>query len=171
MRFNTFLARCAAPALALALLVGCADARHALSGEGDLPTLSEAGLYPSISVRASGGHSIATLSLAQGPGGVQLASYQGEITYDVRALTLDKAALPEGITGAIHETSPGRLRFVGTSLEGVGEVPLLSLRFRQGGALSREMFSVRFEEVTAAGDLSDVTGTVKHGVLLFQSGR
>ena len=171
MRLDTFLVRCAAPALTFALLLGCADARHALSGEGDLPTLSEAGLYPSISVSTSMGHSLATLSLAQAPGGVQLASYQGEITYDARALTLDKAALPEGVTGAIHETTPGRLRFVGTSLEGVGEVPLLSLRFRKGGALSREMFSVHFEEVTAAGDLSDVTATVKHGLLLFRSGR
>lgn len=170
MRLKIFLARFAVPAVAFTLVLGCSDTRQALSDDND-PTLTGPGLYPSVSVSTSGGRSMASLSLVQVPGGVQLASYQGEITYDAGALALEEATLPEGVEGAVNEATPGHLRFVGTSLEAMGDAPLLRLRFRKGAAPTREMFSVRFEEVTTAGDLSDVTASVKNEVLLFRTNR
>ncbi len=172
MRVSTFLRR-TAPLLALAVLVGCADARDPNSGA--LPTLTDAGFYPLLTSRASEGDaSVVTLSLKQVPGGVEIASVQGEITYDASVLQLVRASLPEGVEGDTEEVSPGRVRFVGTLVQGAAEPPLLNLEFRgrdKPVTPTREMFSVRFEEVTGGADLADLTPTVRSDHLLFVRSR
>lgn len=174
MRFRTLL-RGAAPLLAFALVAGCADAGKPGSGDGALPTLTEPGIYALLSARApSAGQSEVTLSLKQLPGGIELASVQGELQYDAAALELVSNALPEGIEGDVVEVSPGRVRFVATLVQGLAEPAILRLQFRGREApvaLAREMFSVRLEEVSGGADLADVTSTVRSERLLFVQGQ
>lgn len=172
MRFPAFF-RVSAPVLALVLAVGCTDAGNP-NGEGALPTLTEAGFYPLLSSSTSGEQSAVTLSLKQVPGGIELASVQGEIQYDAAHLQLSRASLPEGVEGDVEEVSPGHLRFVATLLPGATEPPLLRLELagRNGAAnLTREMFTVRIEEVTGGADMADLTSTVRSDQLLFVRSR
>lgn len=173
MRFRTIL-RYAMPMLAFALVVGCTDAGTP-DANGGLPTLTEAGFYPLLSAQAASGEaSVVTLSLRQVPGGIDLASVQGELQYDASRLQMSRATLPEGVEGDVEEVSSGRVRFVGTLLEGVGEPALLRLEFRGREApvaLTREMFTVRIEEVTGGADLADLTSTVRSDQLLFVRNR
>jgi hypothetical protein len=170
MKFRTLLRR-TAPLLAFALVAGCADANNPGSGANGLPTLTEPGIYNLLSARAvSAGQSELTLSLKQLPGGVELASVQGELQYDAAALQLVSTALPEGIEGDVVEVSPGRVRFVATLVQGMAEPAILRLQLRGREApvaLAREMFSVRLEEVSGGADLADVTSTVRADRLLF----
>jgi hypothetical protein len=169
MRIRTLL-RLATPLLALVLVLGCADAGPN-SGTGPLPTLTDPGFYPLLSAApGAAGESVVSLSLKQVPGGIELASVQGEVEYDAAKLKLARVVLPGGIEGDAFEVSPGRVRFVGTMMDGVTEAPLLDLVFTGRTAdLKREMFTVRFEEVTGGADFDDLTATVRSDRLLFQS--
>ncbi|HEY0016490.1 MAG TPA: hypothetical protein VGC13_09240 [Longimicrobium sp.] len=174
MRFRTLVRR-TAPLLALALALGCADANNSGSSDGGLPTLTESGIYNLLSARAvSAEQSEVTLSLKQLPGGIELASAQGELQYDAAALQLVLTALPEGIEGDVVEVSPGRVRFVATLVQGMAEPAILRLQFRGREtplSLARDMFSVRLEEVSGGADLADVTSTVRSERLLFVQGQ
>lgn len=173
MRFRT-LVRYLMPALALVLVSGCTDAGEPNSTDGALPTLTDPGFYPVLDARGSAEQSTITLSLKQVPGGIELASVQGELEYDATRLQLSRAILPQGVEGDAMEVSPGRVRFVGTLVQGVAETPLLHLEFRgreQAVAPAREMFNVRFEEVTGGADLADLTATVRSDHLLFVRAR
>lgn len=173
MWFRILLRR-AAPLMAATLMLGCADASQG-SADGGLPTLTEPGIYALLSSRpASEGQTELSLSLKQVPGGIELASVQGELTYDAAALQLAATALPEGIEGDVVEVSPGRVRFVATLVQGVAEPVVLRMQFSgrdKPVALAREMFDVRLEEVTGGADLADVTSTVRSERLLFVQGR
>jgi hypothetical protein len=161
------LFRLATPLLALALVLGCADAGPN-SGTGPLPTLTDPGFYPLLSAQAAAaGETAVRLSLKQVPGGIELASVQGEIQYDAAALKLVRATLPAGVEGDAFEVSPGLVRFVGTMMEGVTEAPLLNLVFT-GRDAKREMFTVRFEEVTGGAEFDDLTATVRSNQMLFE---
>ena len=158
----------AAPVLALAFVLGCSDA----SVQDALPTLTEPGFYPLLTAQdAPSGTSRVSLSLKQVPGAVELASVQGEITYDAAALRLSRATLPEGMEGDAEEVSPGRVRFVGTMVQGLADTPLLHLEFTGRTAPAAAMFSVRFEEVTGGSDVADLTSTVRSDRLLFVRAR
>jgi hypothetical protein len=166
--------RYAAPLMALLLVMACSDAGAPNNSSGALPTLTEPGFYALLSARPSAEENVVTLSLKQVPGGIEVASVQGEITYDATVLQLVRATLPEGIEGDAEEVAPGHVRFVGTLVQGAAEPPLLTLVFRgreKPVAPTRDMFSVRFEEVTGGADLSDLTGTVRTDQLLFVGGR
>ena len=168
------LFRLAAPVLALALVVACSDAGTP-NGEGALPTLTEAGFYPLLSAQpgASSGSTV-LLSLKQVPGGIEVASVQGEIQYDAAQLQLSRASLPEGVEGDVEEVSPGHVRFVTTPAPGATEPPLLRLELTGRDKpvnLAREMFTVRIEEVTGGADFADLTSTVRSDQLLFVRSR
>jgi hypothetical protein len=167
MRFTASLRRL--PLLAaMALVVGCRDNPQPLASDVEAPVPGEAGLYPSLSVTASKTALLANLSLTQVPNSVELGSYQGELLYDAGSLSFQEASFPAQVSGAVFEVSPGKLRFVGTALSNLGTAPLLTLSFRPGGEITRGKVSVQFEEVTAAGDLADLTQSVKNGVLLLR---
>ena len=51
---------------------------------------------------------------------VDVASYQGELVYDAKSLKLVSASFPQGVSGAVFEANPGKLRFVGTADGGLG---------------------------------------------------
>lgn len=169
MRIRT-LFRLATPLLALALVLGCADAGPN-SGTGPLPTLTDPGFYPLLTAQAAAaGETEVRLSLKQVPGGIELASVQGEIAYDAAMLKLVRATLPAGVEGDAFEVSPGLVRFVGTMMEGVTEAPLLNLAFT-GRDPRREMFTVRFEEVTGGTEFDDLTETVRSNQMVFEWSR
>lgn len=150
-----------AAALALA---ACTDG----SPSDGLPTNATTGLYPSMSVTSGHGTATVALGLRQVPGGLAFASYQGEVSYDPQLLTFQAAELPDGVFGAANLVSPGHVRFAGTSLDGTSGASMLKLRFGAKGQVPKEALSVSFEEVTEAADLTDVTGQVRSGILLFQ---
>jgi hypothetical protein len=151
----------AASILLALLLAACTDAPENVSG---IPDGAANGLYPQIVVTGSrSANPELRLALLRKPEGVRLGSYQGELSYDAAVLTFVAADLPEGVDGVAQLVAPGRIRFVGTALDGVGEAPLLSLRFARTGELKAEGFSVAFEDVSASEDLSDLTGTVYGG--------
>jgi hypothetical protein len=100
---------------------------------------------------------------------VRFASYQGEVTFDPQVLTLQSADLPQGVDGAANQSAPGHIRFSAAALDGTAGAPMLTLRFAATGKVSRESFTVVFEEVTREGDFEDLTAQVKAGALLYQS--
>ena len=153
---------------ALGLLLGCRDAQRAVATDFDIPTPGEAGFYPALGIMLSDGGVVANLGLVQVGSALDLASYQGELQYDAETLELEEASFPEGVNGAVFEVSPGKLRFVGTAEAGLGAAPMLTLRFGAGAEIKRGTVSVQIEEVTAAGDLADLTTRVKNGVLLLR---
>ena len=165
-RRSSSLVRLSLAAVAAVALAACTDAS---SANGGLPTDAGAGLYPSISLSGSKGTAQVDLSLRQVPGGVRFASYQGEISFDPQVLTLQSADLPEGVDGAANLSSPGHVRFSAAALDGTAGAPMLRLRFATRGAVTRESFTVAFEEVTRDGDFEDLTAQVKAGKLLFES--
>jgi hypothetical protein len=147
-------ARIALPCAAL-LLGACRDAT-APRTEG-LPRGLEAGIYPLVRLVAESQSSAQVeLYLKRVRTADALSSYQGELTYDPAILTLDHTDLPPGLTGTTYQTAPGRIRFAAAALEGVGDVPLLALRFTRTGQISAATFQVAVEEVTGPGftDLS-----------------
>jgi hypothetical protein len=143
----------------------CRDANP--NGNG-LPTDAGTGIYPSMTVSAAHGTTHADLSLRQVPGGLSFGSFQGQVLYDATALTLKSATLPDGVTGAANEVSPGQIRFAGLALDGTAGAPVLKLEFTAKKPATKESFSVSFEEVTTAGEFADVTAQVKNGTLLYQ---
>jgi hypothetical protein len=160
MRIRT---RWLATAAALTVLAACSDAGP---GRSDLPTDAGEGLYPSVRVVSTGAATQVELSLRQVPGGLRFGSYQGEFVFDPSVLTFQSATLPTDVTGAANEVSPGHVRFMGASLDGV-EGAVLQLQFAGKGQVKRESLQVTFEEVTTANEFADVTAQVKNGTLLF----
>jgi hypothetical protein len=122
-----------------------------------------------MSVSTAKGIAQVDLSLRQVPGGVRFASYQGEVTFDPNVLTLQSADLPEGVDGAANLSAPGHVRFSAAALDGTAGAPMLRMRFAARGAVTRQSFTVTFEEVTRDGDFEDLTAQVKAGALLYQA--
>lgn len=139
-------------------LGACSDKGDSVAG---IPRGAADGLYPQIVVNGSGESTAElNLSLLRKPAGVRLGSYQGELSYDPAVLTLERWSLPAGAEGSVNDEVAGKVRFVASAVEGVGEVPLLSLRFTRRGAVTSKSFSISFEEVSGADDFADLTPLV-----------
>lgn len=155
------------PRAARLLVAASVLALGACTDEGDsdagIPRGAADGLYPQIVVSGPASGADVKLSLLRKPAGVMLGSYQGELSYDPAVLTLDRSSLPAGVEGTVNDETAGKVRFVASAVEGVGEVPLLTLRFTRRGAVDSKSFAVSFEEVSAAEDFSDLTPLVYGG--------
>jgi hypothetical protein len=150
----------------LVVLGACADAREDIAG---IPPGAADGLYPQVVVGGTASSTTqVSVSLLRKPSGLRLGSYQGELTYDPAVLRFERANLPEGVDGVAAVTSPGHIRFVGAALDGLGEVPLVTLRFARTGSVKPASFGTVFEEVTAASDLADLTAQVQGGAPLVR---
>ncbi|HEX8363251.1 MAG TPA: hypothetical protein VF613_24240, partial [Longimicrobium sp.] len=104
-------------------LGACSDKGDSVAG---IPRGAADGLYPQIVVNGSGESTAElNLSLLRKPAGVRLGSYQGELSYDPAVLTLARWSLPAGAEGSVNGETAGKIRFVASAVEGVGEVPLL----------------------------------------------
>jgi hypothetical protein len=147
----------------LAVLAACSDHPDSIAG---IPSGAADGLYPQVIIAGSAAPSTEVrLSLLRKPAGTRLGSYQGVLIYDPAVLRFESASLPEGVDGAASAITPGQVRFVGSALDGVGEVPLMTARFSRTGPVDPGAFGVQVEEVTAL-DLSDVTAQVVSGTPL-----
>lgn len=161
MRTPMKVSRRAGLLLAALTLAACVQDETPIAG---IPRGAADGLYPQIVVNGSRGESPELqVSLLRKPRGVLLGSFQAELRYDAAALSLKEMVLAGDAYGTVNEVAPGRVRFVGTSLDGLGEMPLVTLRFSRTGEVKAESFTLTFEEVSAAADLSDITGTVYAG--------
>ncbi|CAA9351075.1 MAG: hypothetical protein AVDCRST_MAG68-3688 [uncultured Gemmatimonadetes bacterium] len=141
-------------------LGACTDKGDSVAG---IPRGAADGLYPQIVVSGAASTADLKLSLLRKPAGVMLGSYQGELSYDPAVLTLEQSSLPAGVEGVVNDEVAGKVRFVASAVEGVGEVPLLSIRFARRGAVDSKSFAVSFEEVSAAEDFTDLTPLVYGG--------
>src|SRR5215217_3842676 len=80
-----------------------------------------------------------------------------------------KPAVAPGVAGVWNEATPGRLRFAAAAPGGVGDGPVLTLRFTGQAALTRESFTLAMEEVVARDGFANVTrlvATAAHPLLV-----
>jgi hypothetical protein len=156
---TTRVMRIAIPLAAL-LAAGCSDATAPVKDDG-LPGDLQRGIYPLVNVASeTEGAAQVELYLKRVKVDDRLASYQGELAYDAQALTLEHTDLPPGLIGGTNETTPGHVRFAGAALDGVGDVPVLALRFTRRGAIGPQSFGVKVEEVAGATGFADLTAEV-----------
>jgi hypothetical protein len=149
----------AAAGLALATLLAGTELRGMERGA------PEPGIHPTLVVSGpAAGPARVELVLRRVEIADQIASYQGEITYDRASMQLVRAEIPAGITGLFNEVSPGRIRFAGVKVEGVGDGPVLVLHVTPTRPLAAEQFQVRITEVAAA-SLANLTSRVAAGAV------
>lgn len=156
--------RWAGAALVLgASLAGCAvDAVGPRTGGGGPLATLEPGIHPVLIVEggASSPETRVEVHLRRVKVDEEVASYQGELGYDAAAMTLSGAEFAAGMTGMWNEVSPGRLRFAAVVLEGVGQAPVLVLRFAPREELRAESFTLAMEEVVARETYTNLTARV-----------
>lgn len=148
-------------ALALALFgtLACQDATATAKHEPEPPL--QPGIHPVLVVTPEAGEQARVeLRLRRVEVASEVASYQGELVFDREQMTLRGAEVPTGIMGAWNEVEPGRIRFAGARIDGVGNGAVLVLRVTPKGALEPEAFQVRLTELTEVGSFTDLTPRV-----------
>lgn len=161
IRDRSWVRRAIVPVGALALVLGCAEAPTAVDGGDDLTRLPP-GIHPVLVVtEQGGGEASVTLQLKRVQVQQQVASYQGELTYDAAALTLRDAAVPAGISGMWHEPEQGRIRFAGAAVDGLGEGAVLTLRFATRERVEAADFSIGMEELVSTESFGSLTAQVQ----------
>jgi hypothetical protein len=142
--------------IALAMVLGLAACSDVVGGDTtkrETPPLKlqEPGIHP-VLVVASGEGENATVELHLKRVQVtdRVASFQGELKYDVTQVTLTGTTIPAGITGAFNETEPGTLRFAGVSVDGIEAGSVLTLSVRAAAPVTAEAFELRMQEIVAA---------------------
>ncbi|HYW13736.1 MAG TPA: hypothetical protein VE871_17370 [Longimicrobium sp.] len=147
----------AAAGLALATLLAGTELR------GMERAAPEPGIHPTLVVsEPAAGQARVELVLRRVEMAEQIASYQGEITYDRASMQLRRAEVPAGITGLFNEVSPGRIRFAGVKVDGLGAGGVLVLHVTPTRPLAAEHFRVTITEV-AATSLTILTPRVATG--------
>lgn len=151
--------RLVAVLLGLGLVAGCKDTVQ--PQEPDVLEGLRPGIHPIVVVASRAGASARVeLQLRRVQVDAKVSSYQGELQYDTRVMKLEGAELPTGIMGAWNETAPGKVRFAGATLEGMGDGAVLTLRFTTTGAIRAEGFKVRMEEIVASSDFQNLSTKV-----------
>ena len=155
----------------VAVAASCSDATAPVDESG-MPGHLDRGIYPLVNVVSETPQSAQVeLFLKRVPGSIKLASYQGELTYDPAVLSLEHTDLPPGLIGSTNETSPGHVRFAGAALDGVGDVPVLAMRFTRRGELGAKSFGVKVEELSDTEGFADLTSQVSTQGPFFHKGR
>lgn len=150
--------RRAAAALAVAATMGAGGELRGMDAAARVP--GEPAIQPTLLVsEPAAGQARVELVLRRVEMPEQIASYQGEITYDRAAMRLVRAEVPAGLTGMFNEVEPGRIRFAGVKVEGVGDGPVLVLHVAPSRPLAAEQFRVSVTEVSSAA-LVDLTPRV-----------
>lgn len=151
-----------APALIVAVLLGCSDLMGTEKVAVEEPFATEPGIHPVLVITAEGaGEATLELHLKQVDVTSAVASYQGELEYATEGLTLVDASVPGGITGSWNEVEKGRVRFAGVSLSGIGEGAVLTLRFTASGSVDASAFRLHMEEITGTEAFLDLTPAVR----------
>ena len=160
MKRTTWM-RAACALLAAGVSAGCdntvqPEARDPLAGLAP-------GIHPVVVVTGRSGDTT-TLELRLHQVGVKaiVASYQGQLGFDGGAVRVAGARVPDGIAGAWNEVQPGRVRFAGAALDGIGERPMLVLRAVSAAPVEAATFTLEMEEVVSAGGgFENVTARVQ----------
>lgn len=159
----------AAMALVLPLFVlACQDEMTAPGGLSDLPAELqglEAGIHPVLSIpglaQAGAGQLLEiNLHFREVDVDQPVSSYQGEFIFDPGALKIVEGSFPDGLLGAWNEVEPGRIRFAGVKLDGLGEGVALTLLVETQRALSPGDFRIDMEEIVASEGFTDITDRV-----------
>lgn len=141
----------------LLFLAGAACSEAEGKGSPVEPELGQ-GIHPVLVVTPlAAGESRVELVLRRVDVAEQVASVQGEITYDVARMRLQSAEIPQGIMGAWNEVAPGRIRFAGLKVEGLGDGAVLALRVQARAPLAADAFTVTLSELTEAATLGNIT--------------
>lgn len=125
---------------------------------------------PTEPVLSPGVHAVIVVALAAAgqPAEVQLhlrragvetaiASYQGELLYDVSRLTVQGASFPSGVAGAWNEVEPGHIRFAAAGMDGLGGSLALTLRAVPRGEIAASSFRVIMTELIGAASYENLT--------------
>jgi hypothetical protein len=135
-------------ALALAALAACDDAAAPTVVEP--PPVLGRGIHPLVVLAGSAGDTARVeLRLHQVEMKAEVSSFQGELAFDTTRLALAGAEVPEKLMVVWNPVAAGRVRFAGASLDGLGEAPMVVLRFIPSGRVSADLFKLRLEEVVA----------------------
>jgi hypothetical protein len=135
-------------ALGLGALAGCEDA-GAPTAADPLAGLTR-GIHPLVVLAKPAGDTVRVeLRLHQVEMNARISSFQGELTFDTGRLTLVGAEVPPHLLVAWNEVEAGRVRLAGAGAEGLGEVPMLVLRFVPGGTEGAGAFKLGMEEIVA----------------------
>ena len=89
-----------------------------------------------------------------------IASYQGELRFDPDVMSVIGGRVPEGLMGVWHEVEPGRVRFAGVSMEGIGDEAVLVLEVESERVLRSTDFEGVVEEVVSTEEFTEVTREV-----------
>jgi hypothetical protein len=144
---------------ALLIVAGCDDddptgPTEELTPVEELAGLSP-GIHPVLSVPSAGAWSSGEpmtirlhLKAVEVEGAVQ--SYQGELRFDPRVVSVKGGRYPEALTGAWNETEDGVVRFAAVTTEELGERAALELEVVAQRRLKASDFEVSLEEVVGA---------------------
>jgi hypothetical protein len=151
-------ARWAAAAALVALLGGCDNTLQTQTGTPAEPVRTP-GVHAEVVVPPAAAGAPAEVQLHLRREGVEtpIASYQGELRYDVSRLQLQGGSFPAGVVGAWNEVEPGRVRFAAAAPEGLGGTLALTLRALPRGEVAESTFQVRMDELTGAASFEDLT--------------
>jgi hypothetical protein len=134
------------------LMIGAPRVAEAQRAEPEAHGNMERGVHPLVVVAgAAGGSTRVTVLLPRTEGGTQVASYQGELRYDGGEITPTRVEFPSGVAGSWNLTSPGRIRFAGASVDGIGEGPMVTLHVRAPRAVQASDFNSTLEELSLHG--------------------
>jgi hypothetical protein len=149
--------RWAAAAAVLALLGAC-DNTLETQTQAEAPVLTP-GVHAVVVVAPGTGGSATEVQLHLRRQGVAtpIASYQGEMRYDVSALTVQGGSFPAGVVGAWNEVEPGHIRFAAVATEGLPGTLALTLRATPRGEIGESAFRVRMEELVGAASFENLT--------------
>ena len=144
-----------AAAAVLALLGAC---DNTLQTQTETPILPP-GVHAVVVVAPAAAGAPAEVQLHLRRQGVEspLASYQGELRYDVSRLTVQGGGFPAGVVGAWNEVEPGRIRFAAAAPEGLGGTLALTLRATPRGEIGESAFQVRLDELGGAAGFENLT--------------
>lgn len=151
--------------LVASVVVGCDDDPVMPSGfETEVLENLEPGIHLILSapdMDPTGGgvtHLRIHLKAVELPAGI--ASYQGELRFDPDVISVLGGRVPEGLMGVWHEVEPGRVRFAGVSMEGIGDEAVLVLELESERALRSTDFEGVVEEVVSTEEFTEVTREV-----------
>lgn len=148
-------------AIALALAMAACDDAAAPTAVEPPPVLGR-GIHPLVVLAASAGDTARVeLRLHQVEMKAEISSFQGELAYDTTRLAFAGAEVPGKLMVAWNPVAAGRVRFAGASLDGMGDAPMVVLRFVPAGEVSADLFRLSLEEVVAEeGSFQNLTSQI-----------
>lgn len=149
-----------APLLLALLVVGCGNTLAPVQ-PGESASRRGTGIYPTVVVAPSNdGTTRVEIRLERVGIDSRIAGFQGELAYRAGEITIVRAELASGAAGSWYHSAPGRARFAGAALDGIGDGALVTFYVTQARAVRASDFALEIDELTSAGSFSDLTALV-----------